>query len=50
MPNWGGDLFGVDCENGRHTCRPTYGDDGYPGPPVTCKWCGIARYEEEEDA
>jgi hypothetical protein len=46
---YSGDLFGVDCKNGRHAWRPTLGDDGTLGPPVTCKWCGVGRYSEEED-
>ncbi len=41
--SYGGDLFTTDCKNGRHAWRPTFGPNGYPGPPVTCKWCGIDR-------
>jgi hypothetical protein len=40
---YGGDLFTTDCEAGRHAWRPTFGANGYPGPPVTCKWCGVER-------
>jgi hypothetical protein len=49
--SYGGDLFTTDCAKGRHAWRPTFGADGYPEPPVTCKWCGIDRkvVERRED-
>jgi hypothetical protein len=46
---YGGDLFTTDCEKGQHAWRPTFGPNGYPGPPVTCKWCGIDRKAAKEE-
>lgn len=43
-PQWGGDLFTTNCEEGRHAWRVDFDN---PKLPVNCKWCDVPRYKDQ---
>lgn len=42
-PQWGGDLFTTNCEEGSHAWRPDPSEPHWGAWPMRCKWCDVVR-------